>query len=643
MIRSMRWLRRILVWTHRYLGIVLSALFFMWFLTGIGMIYSRGMPRLTPEVRLARLPALDLGQVHVTAEEAAKAAGIDGGRGRAALVTVLGRPAYRFSGRGVQTVFADNGEPFFEASTGQGKTIAAQFMGLPESRIRDAEVIDEPDQWTLTQTRDLPLYKYRAADAAATDLYVSPDRGEVVQLSTRKSRLLSWVSTIPHFLYFRSLRLKGTLWNNVVVWAAGLGCVLAAIGIILGILFFKRSRLPYAGWMRWHYISGLVFGLFTLTFAFSGLLSMEPWAWTTQDESLGQVTRDVFPSSAGDLSRYPAITAEVLAAAAGDTEVKEIEMAAILGEPHFIVRSASGLSPVPGPPDGGHQPYYVMRGVDPARWVIAAKDFAVRKHAFDASAIADRLKAAIPGVPLIDATSLSDYDSYYYSRDRQAPLPVLRIKLDDPDKTWLYIDTQIGQLVGRVNRLNRVERWLYNSLHTLDFSWLYYNRPLWDAVVILVSFGGATVSGIGLFLGIKRVVRGIRKTVLAGTAGLLLVVALVAALQRPASAHHSVSAEFDGRRHVSLAGTVTKVEWTNPHTFFYIDVKDLKTGMVTNWACELASPNGLAAMGWLPSTLRVGMFVSLTGTLARDGTRKVNARNIVADGKKLTAWPSEER
>jgi hypothetical protein len=125
------------------------------------------------------------------------------------------------------------------------------------------------------------------------------------------------------------------------------------------------------------------------------------------------------------------------------------------------------------------------------------------------------------------------------------------------------------------------------------------------------------------------------------TVGLLFVVAILPAVQLPVFAHHSVSAEFDVRRHVNLAGTVTKVEWMNPHTFFYIDVKDPKSGIVTNWACELASPNGLAALGWVPSTLRVGMFVSLTGTLARDGTRKVNARNIVADGRRLSAWPSE--
>lgn len=108
-----------------------------------------------------------------------------------------------------------------------------------------------------------------------------------------------------------------------------------------------------------------------------------------------------------------------------------------------------------------------------------------------------------------------------------------------------------------------------------------------------------------------------------------------------AFAHHSVSAEFDGNKRTMFSGTVTKVEWMNPHTFFYVDVKDPKTGKVVNWACELGSPNGLVALGWTPNTLKVGMAVSLTGTLARDGSYKVNARNIIVDGKRLNAWPSE--
>ena len=113
-------------------------------------------------------------------------------------------------------------------------------------------------------------------------------------------------------------------------------------------------------------------------------------------------------------------------------------------------------------------------------------------------------------VSSIEYALLTQYDSYYYSRDGQAPLPAVRIKLGDADRTWVYVDPAVGQVVGQVNRFNRAERWLYNGLHTLDFPFLYYNRPLWDASVILLSLGGAAVSGIGLFMGLKRVRRAVQ-------------------------------------------------------------------------------------------------------------------------------------
>jgi hypothetical protein len=117
--------------------------------------------------------------------------------------------------------------------------------------------------------------------------------------------------------------------------------------------------------------------------------------------------------------------------------------------------------------------------------------------------------------------------------------------------------------------------------------------------------------------------------------------AVAAASAMPVLAHHSFAAEFDSTKPVNLTGVVTKVEWMNPHTYFYIDVKDPESGKVTNWACEMGSPNGLTRQGWTRNTLRVGMVVTMEGTRAKDGTPKANARNVLVDGKKLGAASSE--
>jgi hypothetical protein len=121
----------------------------------------------------------------------------------------------------------------------------------------------------------------------------------------------------------------------------------------------------------------------------------------------------------------------------------------------------------------------------------------------------------------------------------------------------------------------------------------------------------------------------------------VLVAAMAVSSAMPVFAHHSFAAEFDAAKPVNLTGVVTKVEWMNPHTYFYIDVKDAQSGKVANWACEMGSPNGLTRQGWTRNTLKVGMVVTMEGTRAKDGSTKANARNVMVDGKKLGAASSE--
>ena len=108
-------------------------------------------------------------------------------------------------------------------------------------------------------------------------------------------------------------------------------------------------------------------------------------------------------------------------------------------------------------------------------------------------------------------------------------------------------------------------------------------------------------------------------------------------------AHHSFAAEFDAAKPMKLTGLVTKVEWQNPHTFFYIDVTDTATRKVTNWAIELGSPNGLMRQGWTRNTLKIGDIVSVEGSLARSGEPLGNARlvSLTSTGQRLFGASSQ--
>ena len=507
--------RRVLIYTHRWLGIAGSLLFVVWFVSGIVMMYA-GMPILTLEERLSRLPPLDLALVRVDVSEAAVRVGAAPGR---VLIGMLrDRPVYRFVGAGgFTTVYADSGAVLEGVDAEAAVEIARRFAPEHAATTRyDVRLLD-PDQWTLQSRAYLPLHRVRLGDDADTVLYVSDRTGEPVMRTTRRTRRLGYMGAVFHWLYFRPLRSHGALWSDVVIWLSVFGCVLCLSGLVWGlwrVAVRKTYRIrgglsysPYAGLMRWHHYTWLVFGLLTFTWVFSGALSMDPWSWHPGTGPT-QVQRELV---AGGSLRLGSLTVDQFRAGveafAPSFMPRELEVVQFLGEPYLL---AFNVRPV-GFDDARASLPNTLAG----QWTNPLEQRIVsvahpERGAFSRfeDEMFDELAAAVmPGVDIIEATWLRVYDSYYYDRSQRRRLPVLRVRYDDPQRTWLYFDPHRGAIARKEERLTRLNRWLYHGLHSLDFPFLYHRRPLWDVVVIFFSLGGIALSMTSLTQGWRRLRR----------------------------------------------------------------------------------------------------------------------------------------
>ena len=160
-----------------------------------------------------------------------------------------------------------------------------------------------------------------------------------------------------------------------------------------------------------------------------------------------------------------------------------------------------------------------------------------------------------------------------------------------------------------------------------------------------ISIPHQLIACVGILRGIYRLVVeaftgrffAMRARVAVFVAGLVLILASV-----PTVAHHSFAAEFDSSKPLKLTGTVTKIEWTNPHAWFHMDVKD-DTGKATSWGFELGSPNGLMRAGWTRNSMKIGDTVSVEASRAKDGSNNANARavTLASTGQRLFAASSQ--
>ena len=308
------------------------------------------------------------------------------------------------------------------------------------------------------------------------------------------------------------------MWTKAVIWLSASGAVMSLLGLIVGIWMYspaKRYRqslgvptaIPYSGQKRWHMIFGLVFGLTTLTWVSSGLLSMEPFESLSNGPEYG-------PSGAlrgsPDLEAFAARTPrEALSQAAqapAGFSARELELTEFDGDPMYLATEAPGRSlviPVHG---------------DPA-------------PEFDQARLLGMVSQASEPYQVQSLRVVRDYESYYIARHRELPLPVLCARLNDPQGSAFYIDPKTARVVASYGTASRWNRWLYHGWHSFNLPWLYRYRPAWDALVLTLLAGGSALCFTGVVIGWRLLRRKLR-------------MASAAAFASTARFHHSSTYPF---------------------------------------------------------------------------------------------------
>lgn len=464
--------------------------FAMWFFSGVVMMYI-GYPSLTEAERLDTLPALKSADIKFPVTALTSQLPDNSTIEQLKLSTVLNRPAYLLKtvDQPWRGMFADTGEAFTGFSKEQAEKAARYALGHAENDSYKVNHLGqlEMDQWTVSSSlnahRPLDLVELGGEDGL--HFYISSLTGQVVRDTSRSERLWNWLGANLHWIYPLQLRKHSQLWSNVVVWLSMAGLISLLTGTVIGMLRLRiqkpykgRRYTPYRGMMKYHHILGLSFLLFLSSYLFSGLMSMNPWKIFTERQGFSsQLHR--FQHGDNPVQELDALTS-VLAlqqALLSHPQTKEVSWRWIGGVNHttLLISPQQRISLPPG-----------------------------NRVALN-NQIQKALPLLIPDSKVIHQQIIEEYDLYYYSHHgRSRPLPVLRVMFNDSESSWFHIDPANGEVLGKLTTKSRLQRWLFNGLHSFDFNFLLNNRPVWDIFVIALSSLGFIFSLLTLTIAWRR-------------------------------------------------------------------------------------------------------------------------------------------
>jgi hypothetical protein len=470
-------LKKFAILCHRWTGTAFCVLFAWWFISGIFMMYV-DYPEVNDSNRLSRAQPIDASRVQLTALQAWASLRTKGEPDEVRLRMFGSRPAYWFRlGKARAFVYADNGAIQVKFPADLNRRTAAAWTGQPAAAAT-SELMTSEDQWTVggIYFNYEPLTKYSWPNGE--QVYIPSATGEVVQYTTRTSRFLSYLGPIPHWLYFTPLRKNPRFWSRIVIWLSGAATAVALLGLFAGLSLYSPSRrIPFTGTKRLHMILGLFFGFLACTWAFSGMLSMDPFPMKIAGED-----PRIPEALNGDPFEFEGFSSksarDALVQVTAALSVKEVEFLSLGGKSFYLATQDprhTRLIPMAGPP----------------------------VSEFDRASLVDLAGKASQPTPLANIRLITGYDAHYLDRNHELPLPVLFVQLGDPQRSSFYIDPRTARVVGSYSSGRWPERWLYHGLHSINLPWLYNHRPAWDIAVLFLMLGGTWLAITSVIIALR--------------------------------------------------------------------------------------------------------------------------------------------
>lgn len=467
--------------SHRILGVVTCLLFLMWFITGLVLIYhsfpdvdkslrnsnadnlvSATLPNLQEMELPNQLKSLSIGQL-----------------GDETILTYKDKKEHRIATSSMQPIKGINLEDV--------KRIASSWVDAPILKI---DTLDKRDIWIMYDkyVKELPIYKVHFDDKEQHQLYISSRTGEVQQFTTKSERVWAYLGSIPHKLYIPALRQHTAIWIGVLTTLATLCFIACITGLVLGIRAYiaryKRTgkfSSPYKKpWYKWHNVLGLIFGIFLLFWAISGMMALRktpqwlvkthqnyPYSKVMQGKAI--ILTDFKLDYRDIVAKYP--------------DTKNIRWKYFYNAPYYEATIGGELVSI----DASTPHSVELFNIKEIDLVNAIKEIHGNSVAFD--------------IKIIDK-----YEEYYLPWKRELPLPAYKVSVNSTDKNIYYIATD-GNKITHLDNNRKARKWLFKAPHYLHFQFLMERPVLWTITIWVLALGCSAICLSGVILSCKYIGR----------------------------------------------------------------------------------------------------------------------------------------